>query len=153
MIKIRFLLILWIWLITGCHLPIDRIENNYYLKVLEVGDKLYTCGEIVEKWTWDEKDYYTLHVNAVQIQIDKIHGDAIGEKEVNGNRSIATLTQSVGIPIYDKNSKISVTDLKIGDIVELRYIDTAIEQGALSPFRGYEGILLIKEIVKLEENE
>ena len=153
MIKIRFLLILWIWLITGCHLPIDRIENNYYLKVLEVGDKLYTCGESVEKWTWDEKDYYTLHVNAVQIQIDKIHGDAIGGKEVNGNRSIATLTQSVGIPIYDKNSKISVTDLKIGDIVELRYIDTAIEQGALSPFRGYEGILLIKEIVKLEENE
>lgn len=108
---------------------------------------------IVEKWTWDEKDYYTLHVNAVQIQIDKIHRDAIGGKEVNGNRSIATLTQSVGIPIYDKNSKISVTDLKIGDIVELRYIDTAIEQGALSPFRGYEGILLIKEIVKLEENE
>ena len=153
MIKIRFLLILWIWLITGCHLPIDRIENNYYLKVLEAGDKLYTCGEIAEKWTWDEKDYYTLHVNAVQIQIDKIHGDAIGGKEVNGNRSIATLTQSVGIPIYDKNSKISVTDLKIGDIVELRYIDTAIEQGALSPFRGYEGILLIKEIVKLEENE
>ena len=153
MIKIRFLLILWIWLITGCHLPIDRIENNYYLKVLEVGDKLYTFGEIAEKWTWDEKDYYTLHVNAVQIQIDKIHGDAIGGKEVNGNRSIATLTQSVGIPIYDKNSKISVTDLKIGDIVELRYIDTAIEQGALSPFRGYEGILLIKEIVKLEENE
>ena len=85
MIKIRFLLILWIWLITGCHLPIDRIENNYYLKVLEVGDKLYTCGEIVEKWTWDEKDYYILHVNAVQIQIDKIHGDAIGGKEVNGN--------------------------------------------------------------------
>ena len=153
MIKIRFLLILWIWLITGCHLPIDRIENNYYLKVLEAGDKLYTCEEIVEKWTWDEKDYYTLHVNAVQIQIDKIHGDAIGGKEVNGNRSIATLTQSVGIPIYDKNLKISATDLKIGDIVELRYIDTAIEQGALSPFIGYEGILLIKEIVKLEENE
>ena len=149
MIKIRFLLILWIWLITGCHLPIDRIENNYYLKVLEAGDKLYTCEEIVEKWTWDEKDYYTLHVNAVQIQIDKIHGDAIGGKEVNGNRSIATLTQSVGIPIYDKNLKISATDLKIGDIVELRYIDTAIEQGALSPFIGYEGILLIKEIVKL----
>lgn len=49
MIKIRFLLILWIWLITGCHLPIDRIENNYYLKVLEAGDKLYTCEEIVEK--------------------------------------------------------------------------------------------------------
>ena len=149
MIKIRFLLILWIWLITGCHLPIDRIENNYYLKVLEAGDKLYTCEEIVEKWTWDEKDYYTLHVNAVQIQIDKIHGDAIGGKEVKGNRSIATLTQSVGIPIYDKNLKISATDLKIGDIVELRYIDTAIEQGALSPFIGYEGILLIKEIVKL----
>ena len=106
--KLEFLLILWIWLITGCHLPIDRIENNYYLKVLEVGDKLYTCGEIVEKWTWDEKDYYTLHVNAVQnSKFDKIHGDAIGGKEVNGNRSIATLTQSVGIPIYDKNSKIS----------------------------------------------
>ena len=149
MIKIRFLLILWIWLITGCHLPIDRIENNYYLKVLEAGDKLYTCEEIVEKWTWDEKDYYILHVNAVQLQIDKKHGDAIGGKEVKGNRSIATLTQSVGIPIYDKNLKISATDLKIGDIVELRYIDTAIEQGALSPFIGYEGILLIKEIVKL----
>lgn len=82
MIKIRFLLILWIWLITGCHLPIDRIENNYYLKVLEAGDKLYTCEEIVEKWTWDEKDYYILHVNAVQLQIDKIHGDAIGGKEL-----------------------------------------------------------------------
>lgn len=149
MIKIRFLLILWIWLITGCHLPIDRIENNYYLKVLEAGDKLYTCEEIVEKWTWDEKDYYILHVNSVQIQIDKIHGDAIGGKEVKGNRSIATLTQSVGIPIYDKNLKISATDLKISDIVELRYIDTSIEQGALSPFKGYEGILLIKEIVKL----
>lgn len=149
MIKIRFLLILWIWLITGCHLPIDRIENNYYLKVLEAGDKLYTCEEIVEKWTWDEKDYYILHVNSVQIQIDKIHGDAIGGKEVKGNRSIATLTQSVGIPIYDKNLKISATDLKISDIVELRYIDTSIEQGALSPFIGYEGILLIKEIVKL----
>lgn len=149
MIKIRFLLILWIWLITGCHLPIDRIENNYYLKVLEAGDKLYTCEEIVEKWTWDEKDYYILHVNSVQIQIDKIHGDAIGGKEVKGTRSIATLTQSVGIPIYDKNLKISATDLKISDIVELRYIDTSIEQGALSPFKGYEGILLIKEIVKL----
>lgn len=130
-------------------MPIDRIENNYYLKVLEAGDKLYTCEEIVEKWTWDEKDYYILHVNSVQIQIDKIHGDAIGGKEVKGNRSIATLTQSVGIPIYDKNLKISATDLKISDIVELRYIDTSIEQGALSPFKGYEGILLIKEIVKL----
>ena len=89
----------------------------------------------------------------IQIKIDKIHGDAIGGKEIEGERSIATLTQSVGIPIYDKDLRISADDLKIGDIVELRYIDTAIEQGALSPFRGYEGILLIKEIVKLEENE
>ena len=63
-------------------MPIDRIENNYYLKVLEAGDKLYTCEEIVEKWTWDEKDYYILHVNAVQLQIDKIHGDAIGGKVI-----------------------------------------------------------------------
>lgn len=85
----------------------------------------------------------------IQIKIDKIHGDAIGGKEVEGERSIATLTQSVGIPIYDKDLRISADDLKIGDIVELRYIDTAIEQGALSPFIGYEGILLIKEIVKL----
>ena len=153
MIKIRFLLILWIWLITGCSLPVNRIENNYYLTILESGIELNTNGEIIKKWNWNGKEYYVQHVKIIQIKIDKIHGDAIGGKEVNGNRSIATLTQSVGIPIYDKNSKISVTDLKIGDIVELRYIDTAIEQGALSPFRGYEGILLIKEIVKLEENE
>ena len=151
--KIKFLIILWIWLITGCSLPVNRIENNYYLTILESGIELNTNGEIIKKWNWNGKEYYVQHVKIIQIKIDKIHGDAIGGKEVNGNRSIATLTQSVGIPIYDKNSKISVTDLKIGDIVELRYIDTAIEQGALSPFRGYEGILLIKEIVKLEENE
>ena len=77
-------------------------------------------------------------------------GDAIGGKEVEGERSIATLTQSVGIPIYDKDLRISADDLKIGDIVELKYIDTSIEQGALSPFRGYEGILLVKEIVKVK---
>lgn len=147
--KIKFLIILWIWLITGCSLPVNRIENNYYLTILESGIELNTNGEIIKKWNWNGKEYYVQHVKIIQIKIDKIHGDAIGGKEVKGNRSIATLTQSVGIPIYDKNLKISATDLKIGDIVELRYIDTAIEQGALSPFIGYEGILLIKEIVKL----
>ena len=80
------------------------------------------------------------------------NGDAIGGKEIEGERSIATLTQSVGIPIYDKDLRISADDLKIGDIVELKYIDTSIEQGALSPFRGYEGILLVKEIVKVKPN-
>lgn len=88
----------------------------------------------------------------IQIKIDKIHGDAIGGKEIEGERSIATLTQSVGIPIYDKDLRISADDLKIGDIVELKYIDTSIEQGALSPFRGHEGILLVKEIVKVKPN-
>ena len=67
----------------------------------------------------------------IQIKIDKIHGDAIGGKEVEGERSIATLTQSVGIPIYDKDLRISADDLKIGDIVELKYIDTSIEQEEL----------------------
>ena len=151
--KIKFLFILWIWLITGCSLPINRIENNYYLKILEADCELVTSGEIVEKWNWNEKEYYIQHVNTIQIQINKIHGDAIGGKEVDGKRSIATLTQSVGIPIYDENLRISTDDLKIGDIVELRYIDTSIEQGALSPFKGYEGILLIKEIVKMEDNK
>ena len=56
----------------------------------------------------------------------------------------------MGIPIYEKDLRISADDLKIGDIVELKYIDTSIEQGALSPFRGYEGILLVKEIVKVK---
>ena len=129
--KIKFLFILWIWLITGCSLPINRIENNYYLKILEADGELDTSGEIVEKWNWNGKEYYIQHVNTIQIQINKIHGDAIGGKEVDGKRSIATLTQSV----------------------ELRYIDTSIEQGALSPFKGYEGILLIKEIVKMEDNK
>lgn len=151
--KIRFLITLWIWLITGCSLPIDRIENNYYLTILESGIELDTSGEIIEKWNWNGKEYYIQHVKTIQIQIDKIDGDAIGGKEVEGKRSIATLTQSVGIPIYDKDLRISEDDLKIGDIVELKYIDTSIEQGALSPFRGYEGILLVKEIVKMEENE
>lgn len=151
--KIKFLIILWIWFITGCSLPINRIENNYYLKTLESGSKLDTSGEIIEKWNWNGKEYYVQHVKIIQIKIDKIHGDAIGGKEVEGERSIATLTQSVGIPIYDKNLRISADDLKIGDIVEIKYIDTSIEQGALSPFRGYEGILLVKEIVKMEENE
>lgn len=54
--------------------------------------------------------------------------------------------------LYDKDLRISADDLKIGDIVELKYIDTSIEQGALSPFRGYEGILLVKEIVKVKPN-
>ena len=148
--KIRFLITLWIWLIIGCSLPIDRIENNYYLTILESGIELDTSGEIIEEWNWNGKEYYIQHVKTIQIQIDKIHGDAIGGKEVEGKRSIATLTQSVGIPIYDKDSRISADDLKIGDIVELKYIDTSIEQGALSPFRGYEGILLLKEIVKME---
>lgn len=148
--KIRFLITLWIWLIIGCSLPIDRIENNYYLTILESGIELDTSGEIIEEWNWNGKEYYIQHVKTIQIQIDKIHGDAIGGKEVEGKRSIATLTQSVGIPIYDKDSRISADDLKIGDIVELKYIDTSIEQGALSPFRGYEGILLVKEIVKME---
>lgn len=151
--KIKFLIILWIWFITGCSLPINRIENNYYLKTLESGSKLDTSGEIIEKWNWNGKEYYIQHVKTIQIQINKIHGDAIGGKEVEGERSIATLTQSVGIPIYDKDLRISADDLKIGDIVEIKYIDTSIEQGALSPFRGYEGILLVKEIVKMEENE
>ena len=119
--KIKFLIILWIWFITGCSLPINRIENNYYLKTLESGSKLDTNGEIIEKWNWNGKEYYIQHVKTIQIQINKIHGDAIGGKEV--------------------------------DIVEIKYIDTSIEQGALSPFRGYEGILLVKEIVKMEENE
>lgn len=48
--KIKFLFILWIWLITGCSLPINRIENNYYLKILEADGELDTSGEIVEKW-------------------------------------------------------------------------------------------------------
>ena len=151
--KIKFLIILWIWFITGCSLPINRIENNYYLKTLESGSKLDTSGEIIEKWNWNGKEYYIQQVKTIQIQINKIHGDAIGGKEVEGEHSIATLTQSVGIPIYDKNLRISADDLKIGDIVEIKYIDTSIEQGALSPFRGYEGILLVKEIVKMEENE
>lgn len=148
--KIRFLITLWIWLIIGCSLPIDRIENNYYLTILESGIELDTSGEIIEELNWNGKEYYIQHVKTIQIQIDKIHGDAIGGKEVEGKRSIATFTQSVGIPIYDKDSRISADDLKIGDIVELKYIDTSIEQGALSPFRGYEGILLVKEIVKME---
>ena len=101
--KIKFLFILWIWLITGCSLPINRIENNYYLKILEADGELDTSGEIVEKWNWNGKEYYIQHVNTIQIQINKIHGDAIGGKEVDGKRSIATLTQSVGIPIYDEN--------------------------------------------------
>lgn len=63
------------------------------------------------------------------------------------------LSHSLLESIYDKNLRISADDLKIGDIVEIKYIDTSIEQGALSPFRGYEGILLVKEIVKMEENE
>lgn len=117
--KIKFLFILWIWLITGCSLPINRIENNYYLKILEADGELDTSGEIVEKWNWNGKEYYIQHVNTIQIQINKIHGDAIGGKEVDGKRSIATLTQSVGIPIYDENLRISTDDLKIGDIVEL----------------------------------
>ena len=150
--KIKFLIILWIWLITGCSLPVNRIENNYYLTILESGIELNTNGEIIKKWNWNGKEYYVQHVKIIQIKIDKIHGDAIGGKEVEGERSIATLTQSVGIPIYDKNLRISADDLKIGDIVELKYIDTSIEQGALSPFRGYEGILLVKEIVKVKPN-
>ena len=148
--KIKFLIILWIWLITGCSLPVNRIENNYYLTILESGIELNTNGEIIKKWNWNGKEYYVQHVKIIQIKIDKIHGDAIGGKEVEGERSIATLTQSVGIPIYDKDLRISADDLKIGDIVELKYIDTSIEQGALSPFRGYEGILLVKEIVKVK---
>ena len=103
--KIKFLIILWIWLITGCSLPVNRIENNYYLTILESGIELNTNGEIIKKWNWNGKEYYVQHVKIIQIKIDKIHGDAIGGKEVKGNRSIATLTQSVGIPIYDKNSK------------------------------------------------
>ena len=138
---------------TNINYPIIKNENNYYLKILEADGELDTSGEIVEKWNWNGKEYYIQHVNTIQIQINKIHGDAIGGKEVDGKRSIATLTQSVGIPIYDENLRISTDDLKIGDIVELRYIDTSIEQGALSPFKGYEGILLIKEIVKMEDNK
>ena len=148
--KIKFLIILWIWLITGCSLPVNRIENNYYLTILESGIELNTNGEIIKKWNWNGKEYCVQHVKIIQIKIDKIHGDAIGGKEVEGERSIATLTQSVGIPIYDKDLRISADDLKIGDIVELKYIDTSIEQEALSPFRGYEGILLVKEIVKVK---
>ncbi len=150
---IKFLLILWVWLITGCSLPINRVENNYYLKTIDSSGELSTSGEIIAKWNWNGKEYYVQQVKTIKIQIDKIYGEAIGGKEVEGERSIATLTQSFGIPIYDKNLKISADDLKIGDIVELKYIDTSIEQGAISPFRGYEGILLIKEIVKVEGNE
>ena len=40
-------------------MPIDRIENNYYLKVLEAGDKLYTCEEI-DCWG-AEKDLKTTY--------------------------------------------------------------------------------------------
>ena len=120
--KIKFLIILWIWLITGCSLPVNRIENNYYLTILESGIELNTNGEIIKKWNWNGKEYYVQHVKIIQIKIDKIHGDAIGGKEVEGERSIATLTQSVGIPIYDKDLRISADDLKIGDIVELKYI-------------------------------
>ena len=130
--KIKFLIILWIWLITGCSLPVNRIENNYYLTILESGIELNTNGEIIKKWNWNGKEYYVQHVKIIQIKIDKIHGDAIGGKEVEGERSIATLTQSVGIPIYDKDLRISADDLKIGDIVELKYIDTSIEQGAFT---------------------
>ena len=82
--KIKFLFILWIWLITGCSLPINRIENNYYLKILEADGELDTSGEIVGKWNWNGKEYYIQHVNTIQIQINKIHGDAIGGKEVDG---------------------------------------------------------------------
>lgn len=96
--KIKFLIILWIWLITGCSLPVNRIENNYYLTILESGIELNTNGEIIKKWNWNGKEYYVQHVKIIQIKIDKIHGDAIGGKEVEGERSIATLTQSVGIP-------------------------------------------------------
>ena len=102
------------------------------MKILEADGELDTSGEIVEKWNWNGKEYYIQHVNTIQIQINKIHGDAIGGKEVDGKRSIATLTQSVGIPIYDENLRISTDDLKIGDIVELRYIDTSIEQGTIT---------------------
>ena len=70
--KIKFLFILWIWLITGCSLPINRIENNYYLKILEADGELDTSGEIVEKWNWNGKEYYIQHVNTIQIQINKI---------------------------------------------------------------------------------
>ena len=129
--KIKFLIILWIWLITGCSLPVNRIENNYYLTILESGIDINTNREIIKKRNWNGKEYYVQHVKIIQIKIDKIHGDAIGGKEVEGERSIATLTQSVGIPIYDKDLRISADDLKIGDIVELKYIDTSIEQGAL----------------------
>lgn len=121
--KIKFLIILWIWLITGCSLPVNRIENNYYLTILESGIELNTNGEIIKKWNWNGKEYYVQHVKIIQIKIDKIHGDAIGGKEVEGERSIATLTQSVEIPIYDKDLRISADDLKIGDIVELKYMD------------------------------
>ena len=48
--KIKFLIILWIWLITGCSLPVNRIENNYYLTILESGIELNTNGEIIKKW-------------------------------------------------------------------------------------------------------
>lgn len=102
--KIKFLIILWIWLITGCSLPVNRIENNYYLTILESGIELNTNGEIIKKWNWNGKEYYVQHVKIIQIK------------------------------------------------VELKYIDTSIEQGALSPFRGYEGILLVKEIVKVKPN-
>ena len=129
--KIKFLIILWIWLITGCSLPVNRIENNYYLTILESGIELNTNGEIIKKWNWNGKEYYVQHVKIIQIKIDKIHGDAIGGKEVEGERSIATLTQSVGIPIYDKDLRISADDLKIGDIVELKYIDTSIEHSLI----------------------
>ena len=123
--KIKFLIILWIWLITGCSLPVNRIENNYYLTILESGIELNTNGEIIKKWNWNGKEYYVQHVKIIQIKIDKIHGDAIGGKEVEGKRSIATLTQSVGIPIYDKDSIISADDLKIGDIVAIQCLSPA----------------------------
>ena len=73
------------------------------MTILESGIELNTNGEIIKKWNWNGKEYYVQHVKIIQIKIDKIHGDAIGGKEVEGERSIATLTQSVGIPIYDKD--------------------------------------------------
>lgn len=93
------------------------------MTILESGIELDTSGEIIEEWNWNGKEYYIQHVKT--IQIDKIHGDAIGGKEVEGKRSIATLTQSVGIPIYDKDSIISADDLKIGDIVAIQCLSPA----------------------------
>ena len=40
---------MWIWLITGCSLPVNRIENNYYLTILESDIELNTNGEIIKK--------------------------------------------------------------------------------------------------------